>query len=79
MLCVICATAATESEEAQLAAATAEEEFLQSAEVVDDGVLAETRAKLEYVHSVLGVITSIETAVPQVSRSYVMCSLRVAV
>jgi hypothetical protein len=34
--------------------------------VAEDAALGEARAKLEYVASVLGVITSIETAVPKV-------------
>ena len=57
-------------EEAQQAAAEAEEEFLQSAEVAEDAALLETRAKLEYVLSVLAMIASVEAAVPKVSMHY---------
>jgi Mg2+ and Co2+ transporter CorA len=52
--------------DAELARAADEEEFLQSPEVVEDAALDEARAKLEYITSVLGMISSIEAAVPKV-------------
>lgn len=52
--------------DAELARAADEEEFLQSTEVVEDAALGEARAKLEYIASVLGMISSIEAAVPKV-------------
>lgn len=50
-----------------------EEDFLASAEVVEDGQLAENRAKLEYINSVLSMIASIESAVPKVASASVLC------
>lgn len=59
------ATAAS-AEQAEL-----EEDFLASAEVVEDSQLAEHNAKLEYIASVLSMISSIESAVPKVPNLFV--------
>ena len=39
---------------------------MESAEVQEDTTVMDTRAKLEYINSVLGMIGSIESAVPKV-------------
>ena len=39
---------------------------MESAEVQEDTTVVDTRAKLEYINSVLGMIGSIESAVPKV-------------
>lgn len=59
--------------DAELARAADEEEFLQSPEVAEDAALGEARAKLEYIASVLGMISSIEAAVPKVGLLCLWC------
>ena len=40
---------------------------MQSTEVVEDSTVVDCRTKLDYIRSVLGMITAIETAVPKIS------------